>query len=253
MLGNLTLAEVRQLKRFIEFLLDPAWIHELMANQSEVMSAAKRLGYFWWRSYEAPFENGVIELMKELELEAGYQEAGTQNDPFRARFNYLLNEVLMDNPAPETAGAEKLNRVLNLLMGLYYSMAAVAYFNVPMHRLLERARDGDVDALRDAVSVDKLVLAASVGTEVVAAAQANGKVEILGRVFSRPEPYPKRRVYRVLKFMIQTLDEIGGLDGGITRDVIHVIQVLGLDPKRGDDSGNLLRGLIKGFLAESSK
>jgi len=251
--GKLTLSELRELKPFIESLLDPVWIRELMASQSEVMNAAKRLGYSWWRSYEAPIEDSVRELMKELELETGYQDAGKQQDGFRAQFHYLLNEVVKDNPAPESAGAEKISRVFNLVMGLYYSMAAVAYFNVPMQRLLERARAGDVDALRDAVSVDKLALAATVGTEMLAAAQASGQVEILERVFRRREPYPKRRVYRVLKFMIQTLDEIGGLDGGITRDVIHVLQDLGLDPKHGEDSGNLLRGLIAGFLRESSK
>ena len=94
--------------------------------------------------------------MKELELRRATEDAGKQQDGVRAQFHYLLNEVVKDNLPRKSKLAPKRLAMFNLVMGLYYSMAAVAYFNVPMQRLLERARL--TDALRDAVSVDKLVL-----------------------------------------------------------------------------------------------
>jgi len=249
---KLSREDLRELWRYCEYLLENGWVREVCVSESPLAVEARKRGWYWWRLYELPLARLAVSIATSLGMEQAVWTGSGAEDPFRAQLEYL-QEAARAEVDGGLASAEILNVVVNGVIAARYSIAAVAYFNVSMDRLLARASEGDLDALRKAVSVDRMALATAAGSAIVADAQLRGDRAVLLKVLSGREPHEKRKIYRALRFMTRVLGDVGDLDKGIYADVVDLLASMGLDPKRGEDSGRLLRELVRGFLREAAK
>ncbi len=193
--------------------------------------------------------------MRLIELEEGFAGAASGPNGERAALEFLMGEAESDELGPNQAvDPQRVSLVTNAVIALRYSLDAVCYFKLTINELVTKAKAGDLCALRDAVSVDKTVLATAIGRAVVARAQLSGDRAALSELLGAAEPHKKRRKYKELRFMVRVLEEAKALDAGVTNEVIELItKDLELHSEAGGDAAKNIRDLIRVFRKDASE
>jgi hypothetical protein len=253
-LGILRRREYRQLLRYLRWLLEPDPFRELSrAECAKLAGMLAPFGMYWWRFYEHPLHVHLGIVMRLTGSEEAYVKAASGGQ--RAAVEYLMCETDSDELGPlQEVNPQHVSLLFNSVIALRYSIEAACYFKLTIHELLERAKNGDLSALRDAVSIDKGVVATPIGAAVIARAQLSGDVAALTEVLGASTPPQKRRKYKELRFMVRVLEEAGALDSGVSKEVIELItKDLRLHTEVGGDAAKNVRDLIRLFRKGASE
>jgi hypothetical protein len=241
---------------------DYIWLFRELPSQLEAIGeievggsspAGSAQGMYWWRYYELPFTHQIAVLCRLMKWEEALRKAGDSENPTKAFLAFAKLEMERNDYSALDASPPSASLVANLAIGFGFSLVSIATFGLSINELLEKARLGNVRALRDAISIDKTVAATATGAAVIALAQLAGDNKTLRTLFKRRKPDGRRELHQELRFMRRVFAEVGALDGGVTDSVIKLItDDLKAYPTVGGDAAKNIRQLFDSYKKEAA-
>lgn len=168
----------------------------------------------WSRWYEIPWEHSLSVFINSLGLSDTFKHAANSEDPQQTILDFV--ESSQDLPFDEVdLEPEEEAFLLSLLLSIAGQLDAISIFSLPMSILVERAKNGDDNALFDAVLVDRSVTAAPSIARRIQMADLLGDeafLQQLSKATTRTRPRRPAQEYDDLRVMLEALDECSNLD-----------------------------------------
>jgi hypothetical protein len=235
------------LRAFRQSRLDKAELErEAGRTGSKLAKLLEDGGYYWCLFYELPFTHHLALTCFVLGLNNVLSESGKSNNPTRAFMDLMRSKEVNENNPLESMDSEGRALVINLLIGMSYSLEAIGYFSMSINEMLARAAAGERRFLLQAVSIDKTIVGTPTATTAIAQAQLARDKGFISGLFKRTAgPHVARRTYVDLRFMRQIFEEAGALVATGPEELLDLVQrELNLyTQKRGDP----VKGLAERF------
>jgi hypothetical protein len=166
----------------------------------------------------------------------------TSEEPHKELMLACADNTVVDD-AFEKAPEEKQFEAITVWIALVGHLRAMQMYSQPMDLLMKRVRDGDDDALFDAVMVDRAVMGAGAVSARIAVAQMmddRSFFDRLAKAITRTRPRRPNPAYDDLRFMIEVIEEAKGLAaftyeqlGDVLIDDLQLYPDSGADPVSG--------------------
>ncbi len=201
----------------------------------------------WADLYELSFDTLLSTYFTVLGLGDLIEGTGKASDPHEYWLNFL------ESGAESLASPENLEAIfpefLMLFQAVRGSLSAAKQYHVTMDVLLEQAEAGDDEALFNAVTVDRSVLANSVVAKRIARAEVASDekfMDKLSKAVKRSRPRRPNQEYDDLRYMMKILLEGAG-DKGLTSTKLHKVLVndLELHPNGNEEALDSIRKMIQ--------
>lgn len=237
--GGLTVADYRGLLRDLEEARSTG--RELAAKAvkkgSKLASLLDDEGAWWWAFYELPFVHHVALGCVLLGWSDKLRQAAATDNPSREFLKLVAEDDEAEDDSFDKLPRDQQAAFFNLMIGMLYSMDAVRIFGLSMNELVEKAKNGDQDALLDAAGIDRCVLATWTGAQIVSSAQLARDKQFFLRLGKKIRgPRLSREPYGDLRFLHRILDEIGALRKSSNEELWTLIgeQLRMYSTKKGD-------------------
>jgi hypothetical protein len=186
--------------------------------------ALQKFGLYWWNHYELSFQHCLAVLVcvtgwKELLSEAGKEENAAK--AFCALAKADLESKIYDNAM--RSDPQKMSLLLNFLTGVGYSLEAIGLYGLSINELLAKARTEDINALKNAISIDRTAIATPTAARVIGLAQLANDRHVIGALFKRSKPHERRSIHSDLRFYHRVLWESGAIETGVPNEVVEMI------------------------------
>ena len=202
----------------------------------------------WSVYYELPYAHFYALFFVATGMDEQVIELSKSEDP-----DVAVIEWAESDPDSELNIEELSKEEQSVLFGLFIAMirnfTSMQLFHVTINELLIKARNGDDDALLDAIYVDRHVLNCPTSTLRIARAEAREEenfLDALSRAIKRSRPRRPSKEYDITRVMLTALDQAKGLDN-ISYESIHDLFVddLQIYPDDKKDSFSGLKKLIQ--------
>jgi len=194
----------------------------------------------WSHLYELPYRTFLAIGILEFELTDIIHKIARSDNQIQA-----FLELMEDIDAPldideELTDEEKAFR-FSFVIATTNQISSIAIHSLPLSNLIEKIREGNDDALFDAVLVDQSIVAAPSIAHRIQIAQLTGDgdfMDLLSKAIkgSRPKRDNRDNSLDDLRYMLEVVDEEIGIDN-ITREKLHDILAKDLELYDHDSLG----------------
>jgi hypothetical protein len=200
----------------------------------------------WAYWYELSWQKGLALFLITLGLDEEFKKATASPDPHQA----ILDMIAEDYELPideEDITDEEQGVIASLLFSVFNQLEAISIFSLPMSELVEKARNGNDEALLNAVIVDRGAVAApSVARRIQLAHLAGDEAFLnkLAKAITRTRPRRPAEEYDDLRFMLEALEASKGLDN-LSYEQLYNLFVEELQLYPGEERMDTFEGLRK--------
>ena len=213
--GKLSLKQLRELySSYYQLQKEKEELNETIEERIERIKQIFDYAPPWAHWYEFSWEKGLALFLVAMGLDEEFKNAAASPDPHQA----ILDMMAGDHKLPideEDITDEEQGVIASLLFSIFNQLEAISIFSQPMSELVEKARNGNDEALLNAVIVDRGVVAApSVARRIQLAHLAGDEAFLnkLAKAITRTRPRRPSEDYDDLRFMLEALEASKGLD-----------------------------------------
>lgn len=207
---------VKQLKHihsiFHQQQLDNEEISDLIKSHNDILNVLSKAPP-WAHFYELPYITFLALCILMFELTDAIHSVANASDQAQAFIDYIDN--MPDVEKDEELSEEDKGFGFSLVMAINKQQASIAIFNEPLSQLVERVKEGDDEALFNAVLVDRSIISApSIAHRIQKAVLLEDEsfMDSLSRAIKKSRPRRPAKKYDDLRYMIKIIDEEIGLD-----------------------------------------
>ena len=168
----------------------------------------------WAHWYELSWQKGLALFLVAMGLDEEFKKATASHDPHQALLDMMADDYELPIDVDDISDEEQ-GIVASLLFSVFNQLEAISIFNQPMSVLVEKAKNGNDEALLNAVIVDRGAVAApSITRRIQLAHLAGDEVFLnkLAKAITRTRPRRPAEEYDDLRFMLEALEASKGLD-----------------------------------------
>lgn len=179
----------------------------------------------WSHLYELPYRTFLAVCAVAFDLtDAFHSIANLTENKTQAFIDYFDN---MPDSIDEDLSIEDKGFRISLFMAVSMQLASTAIHSKPLSQLVSEAKEGDDNALFDAVLVDRSVVSAPSIAHRIQAAQLNRDESFmvsLSKAITKTRPRRPQKKYDDLRYMIEVIEEEIGFKN-VSRDKIYDILI----------------------------
>lgn len=170
----------------------------------------------WSHLYEMPYNHLLALFLITTGLSDAFVTASSNSPSMPELFDKF--EELTSNIEDDTEHAEvtdiELSSILTMLMAIMGNVSCIRMYSTTLNGLIEKVREGNDEALFDAVLVDRVALSSPTIARRIQMAHMLGDESFFDSLSKAVKKTRPRRPLQVLddtRYMIEALDEIHGL------------------------------------------
>ena len=202
----------------------------------------------WAHLYEIPYPQCLAIFLVCIGLDDSISEAAKAEDPQEAALSFAETE-LENTELPDDFDEEDKQIFTAMLMVLTGNVEAIKRFSLPMSELISRVGKGDDEALFQAITIDRSVVACSPINKRICIAQLKGDesfMDRLSKAITRTKPARPKVELDDFRYMMEAMADGVGLEQFKTTQIEDILQHdLGLYTNDSDYSLRALRKLIQ--------
>jgi hypothetical protein len=206
----------------------------------------------WGTWYELPFLTHLSAFLLATGLADKIKEIALQVDPQQALLDFIESDESLPIESESDPDKEEVGYIFSLLFALMNQVKAISIYSEPMSKLVDRARNGDDDALLNAVIVDRSVVATpSIARRIQVANYLDDEsfLNRLAKAITKTRTVPRRPRQDIddARLMIEMIEECIGIDNISRKNLYEVIvEDLELYESEGkEDPQSAFNNLIK--------
>ncbi len=183
---------------------------ELVSSKPEKFNESMKLVPPWGAAYEKPWKNILSALFKVVGLSEKITELAEQDNPANAILKLVDDDPKLDvDPGRDVSDDQKWIG-LALFFAFLGNLESVNMYGVPLSQLVEKASEGDDEALFNAVTVDRAAMQAEpIARRICKAQIANDTsfMDRLAKAVTRTRPRRPSEKLDDVRYMLIILHE----------------------------------------------
>ena len=230
---------IKQLKQihsiFHQLQLDVDVVSELIDSHNEILDLLSKVPT-WSYFYELPYRTFLALCIVTFDLTDAVHSIANAPDQAQAFIDYA--DDMPDIEAQELSDEEK-GFGFSLSMAINRQHTSIAIFSQPLSSLVAQVREGNDNALFDAVLVDRSIVSAPSIAHRIQAAQLNNDESFmaqLSKAITKTRPRRPQKEHDDLRYMIEVIEEEIGLEN-VTKDRMYDILADELELYDGSTDG----------------
>ncbi|TAJ91386.1 MAG: hypothetical protein EPO31_14350 [Gammaproteobacteria bacterium] len=237
--GKLSRVQLQRLFAFVHKAnLEKADVTDVALEKATNSEEFKNIPFFWAYFYELPFLPFTVLLLRCLEVDR-IEEFGKELDPNEAAIAWLETEP--ESPLDFMAlSMEEKGITLSLCMACLYNFESIRQYHFSINELIEKVREGNAEALFQAVSIDPVVLSCPTVAKHMAFATMRQDWDFyhqLSKAITKTRPRRPKEDLDDARMAALILDQAAGLNNlsyeqitDVLVDTLQVFSADGLDP-----------------------
>lgn len=183
-------------------------------------------GCYWWHFYDIPLNQHLALLFVLFGWANDLKQIAQKPNPMREFLSFMDTKDDVSDEENPVIKMEPVQQalVLNLLLGLMYSLESMGYYTCSVGELLRKAEKGDPDAFLWALSIDRTVIFTEIGQKLLAQAQLQQKKKFLSGIGARMRaPHSKLGIYVELRLLRRVFEEAGAIGDASMPEIFDLI------------------------------
>lgn len=217
--------------------IDEDELSELIKNNTDILAALSIVSP-WAYFYDLSYVTFLAYHILAFNLTDIIRTIANSENHAQALIDFASNLPDTSSEDESLSDEEKGNRFA-LTMAITYQRSSIAIFSQSLNHLVEKARDGDDDALFNAVLVDRSVVSTPSVARRIQIAQLtedNSFMDKLAKAITKTKPRRPAEKHDDLRYMLEVLDEEIGLEN-ITHEKLYDTLSDGLELYSGSTDG----------------